>query len=159
MQEMQETRVRSLGGENSMEEEMATHSSILAWRIPWTEEPGELQFMGLQRDSIRTQSCPSLLLTQFSFPSFLQQLLSRFYVLRQGSFYRVTVEKKNLQCTPSPCHYFHSSPAPGVLWFEGCPPHNLLSNSKSNSNLIQHLVHFPVTSVVYIWMTVKASSY
>ena len=40
--------VRSLGGEDCLEEEMATHSSILAWRIPWTEEPGGLEFMGLQ---------------------------------------------------------------------------------------------------------------
>ena len=39
MQEMQETWVRSLGWEDPLEEEMATHSSILAWRIPWTEEP------------------------------------------------------------------------------------------------------------------------
>ena len=39
---IQETRVRSLGGEDSLEKGMATHSSILAWRIPWTEESGEL---------------------------------------------------------------------------------------------------------------------
>ena len=39
---MQETRFRSLGQEDTLEKEMATHSSILAWRIPWTEEPGEL---------------------------------------------------------------------------------------------------------------------
>ena len=46
---MQETQVQSLGQEDLLEEEMATHSSILAWRIPWTEEPGRLQFMGSQR--------------------------------------------------------------------------------------------------------------
>ena len=46
---MQETQVQSLGGEDPLEKEMATHSSILAWRIPWTEEPGRLQSMGLQR--------------------------------------------------------------------------------------------------------------
>ena len=45
----QETQVQSLDGEDPFEEEMATHSSILAWRIPWIEEPGELQFTGLQR--------------------------------------------------------------------------------------------------------------
>ena len=45
--EMQETCVRSLGQRDPLEEEMATHSSILAWRIPWTEEPGGLQSMGL----------------------------------------------------------------------------------------------------------------
>ena len=49
MQETQEMWVRSLGQQNPLEEEMATHSSILAWKIPWTEEPDELQSMGLQR--------------------------------------------------------------------------------------------------------------
>ena len=48
-QETQETRVRSLGWEDPLEEEVATHSSILAWRISWTEEPGGLQSTGLQR--------------------------------------------------------------------------------------------------------------
>ena len=46
---MQETWVRSLGVENPLENGMATHSSILAWRIPWTEEPGGLQSMRWQR--------------------------------------------------------------------------------------------------------------
>ena len=46
---MQESLVQSLDQENSLEKEMATHSSILAWRIRWTEEPGGLQSMGLQR--------------------------------------------------------------------------------------------------------------
>ena len=46
---MQETQVRSLGGEDALEKEMATHSSILAWRIPWTEEPGGLQSMESHR--------------------------------------------------------------------------------------------------------------
>ena len=45
---MQETWVRSLGQEDPLEKEMATHSSILAWRIPWMEEPGGLQSTGLQ---------------------------------------------------------------------------------------------------------------
>ena len=47
MQEMQETQVQSLGWDDTLEEVMATHSSILAWRIPWTEQPGSLQSMGL----------------------------------------------------------------------------------------------------------------
>ena len=46
---MQETLVQSLGWEDPLEKEMATHSSILAWEIPWTEEPGGLQYMGLQK--------------------------------------------------------------------------------------------------------------
>ena len=49
MQERQETQVQSLGQEGPLEEVMATHSSILVWRIPWTEEPGGLQSMGSQR--------------------------------------------------------------------------------------------------------------
>ena len=46
---MQETQVQSLGWEDPLEKEMASHSSILAWRIPWTEEPGGPQSMGSQR--------------------------------------------------------------------------------------------------------------
>ena len=46
---MQETWVRSLGWEDLLEKEMASHSSTLAWKIPWTEESGRLQSMGLQR--------------------------------------------------------------------------------------------------------------
>ena len=46
---MQETQVQPLGGEDPLEREMATHSSTLAWKIPWMEEPGGLQSMGLQR--------------------------------------------------------------------------------------------------------------
>ena len=46
---MQETRVQSLGQEDLLVKEMATHSSILAWEIPWTEEPGGLQSMGSQK--------------------------------------------------------------------------------------------------------------
>ena len=49
VQETQKMRVRSLGQEEPLEKEMATHFSILAWRIPWTEEPGRLQSMGSQR--------------------------------------------------------------------------------------------------------------
>ena len=46
---MLETRVQSLGWEDTLEKEMAIHSSILAWEIPWTEEPDRLQSMGLQK--------------------------------------------------------------------------------------------------------------
>ena len=46
---MRETRVRSLGQEDPLEKEMATHSSTLAWKIPWSEKPGRLQSMGSQR--------------------------------------------------------------------------------------------------------------
>ena len=46
---MQKTQVQSLGWENPLEKEMATHSSMLAWRVPWTEKPGGLQCTGSQR--------------------------------------------------------------------------------------------------------------
>ena len=49
MLEIQDSRVRSLSQEEPLEERMATHCSVLAWRIPWTEEPGRLQPMGSQR--------------------------------------------------------------------------------------------------------------
>ena len=72
MQEMQEMRVRSLGGEDPLEEGMATDSSILAWEIPWIEEPGRLQSTGPRRvgqnwtytkqdvPSVSFQTCTSL---------------------------------------------------------------------------------------------------
>ena len=47
---MQETQIRSLGWEDPLEKELATHSSVLAWDIPWTEEPGGLQSMGVGHD-------------------------------------------------------------------------------------------------------------
>ena len=58
MQEMQVTRVRSLLQEDPLEEGMAIHSSILAWRIPWTEEPGGLQSMGHKElDTTEVTAC------------------------------------------------------------------------------------------------------
>ena len=56
---MQETQVRSLGQEDPLEEGMATHSSILAWRIQWTEEPGGLQYMESQRSQTRLKQLSS----------------------------------------------------------------------------------------------------
>ena len=52
---MQQTWVQFLGWEHPLEKEMATHSSILAWRIPWTEQPGRLQSMGLQKSDTTWQ--------------------------------------------------------------------------------------------------------
>ena len=58
---MQETQVQSLGQEDPLEKEMAMHSGILAWRIPWTEEPGGLQSTGLESDTTDQR-------TRFTFP-------------------------------------------------------------------------------------------
>ena len=63
---IQETRVRSLGWEDPLEKEMATHSSILAWRIPWTEDPNRLQSMGSQRVRDTTEQLHFHLLLQKS---------------------------------------------------------------------------------------------
>ena len=60
MQELQETQVQSLGGEDPLEKKMATHSSILAWRITWTEEPGGVQAKG-HKESDMTKRLLSLL--------------------------------------------------------------------------------------------------
>ena len=54
---MQEMHVRSLGHEDLLEEEMATHSSTLAWGIPWTEEPGGVQSRGLQESDVTELVC------------------------------------------------------------------------------------------------------
>ena len=65
MQEAQEMSVQALGQEDLPEEETATHSSILAWKTPWTEEPGELQHMGSQRvghDGATKHACFSMAL-------------------------------------------------------------------------------------------------
>ena len=66
---LQETQVRSLGQEDPLEKGMATHSSILAWRIPWIEDPGQLQSMGLQRaghNQMTNTHIPENLLSTFS---------------------------------------------------------------------------------------------
>ena len=57
---MQETWVQSLGQEDPLEKEMATHSSILAWKIPWTEEPGGLQSTGVAKSQTRLSHFTSL---------------------------------------------------------------------------------------------------
>ena len=53
IQEMQKTWLQSLGQEDPLEEGMTTHSSVLAWRIPWAEEPGRLQYMESQKSAIQ----------------------------------------------------------------------------------------------------------
>ena len=58
---MQETQIQLLGWEDPLEKEMVTHSSILAWRIPWTEEPGRLQFIGLQESDTTLATKPPAL--------------------------------------------------------------------------------------------------
>ena len=58
---MQQTQVRSLGQKDPLEEKMATYSSIFAWKIPWTEEPGGLQSMGWQKSQTQLNIHPCML--------------------------------------------------------------------------------------------------
>ena len=80
---MQETWVRSLGQKNPLEKGMTIHSSILAWRIPWTEEHGRLQSMGLKRVGCYVKSLLFFLIDQYSFiciyhKAFIYSSLSRY---------------------------------------------------------------------------------
>ena len=75
---MWETRVRSLGQEDPLEEGMAIHSSILTWRIPWTEEPGRLQSMGSQRVG---QDCSSKLMLHVKLRVNLRNVRSEYSLL------------------------------------------------------------------------------
>ena len=75
---MRETGVRSLGWEDPLEKEMAIHSSTISWKIPWTEEPGRLQSMGLQRvghdlTSYRAYQGPRTLLIALQILNFLSK--------------------------------------------------------------------------------------
>ena len=111
---VQETRVRSLGREDPLEKEMATHSSTLAWRIPWTQEPGRLQPMGLQRVGHDWVTFLSLLL--FSSPPqvhtvHLQLLCVHFQTAvlphgRAGAFSRGSQFLPLIPHEPG-CHLFH----------------------------------------------------
>ena len=81
---MQEIQVRSLGQEDLLQKEMATHSSILTWEVPWTEESGGLQFTGLQRvghDLATKQQHSHLTLVQLCF--LIYTLFKVFYVFQQ----------------------------------------------------------------------------
>ena len=68
---MQETWIQSQGGEDPLEKEIATHSSILDWEIPWTEEPGGLQSVGSQKESDTTQATKHILLFNLFFTRIL----------------------------------------------------------------------------------------
>ena len=70
---MQETWIQSLGREDSLEKEMAAHSAILTWKIPWTKEPGGLQSMGSQSQTQLSDFTSSLQ------PKLLREFIERFY--------------------------------------------------------------------------------
>ena len=78
---MQETWVRSLGQEDPLEKEMATHSSTVAWRIPWREEPDRLQSMGLQRVGHDWVTLLSLSMQNMTFKNILNMTCFGYKVL------------------------------------------------------------------------------
>ena len=80
---MWETWVQSLGWEDPLEEGMATHCSILAWRISWTEEPGGLQSMGLQRVSHDRATKHSTLLEYIYWDSLVAQLVKNLPAMQE----------------------------------------------------------------------------
>ena len=73
---LQETQILFLGRDNALEKEMASHSSILAWRAPWTEEPGRLQFMGLER--VRYDWETNFQLSLFKLPDLTNQAWKQY---------------------------------------------------------------------------------
>ena len=91
---MRETRFQSLGREDPLEEEMATHSSILAWRIPWTEEPGGLQSTGSQRVGHNWATSLSLFF-------FLSTYISEY----AGSVFHNRKDKMLYQVFQGTCHW------------------------------------------------------
>ena len=86
---VQETCIQSLGWENPLEKRMATHSSIVAWRIPRTEEPGKLQSMGSQR--IRHEWATNA----FTLNIFVQLLFNQIKEMYKEEIYKIVTESKD----------------------------------------------------------------
>ena len=98
--------VRSLGWEDRLEKGMATHSSILAWRIPWTEEPGEPQSMGSQ--------CQTRLRDQARMH--VTHTLNKTITEKEASVYNAAAAAESLQSCPTPYTVApRGSPVPGIL--------------------------------------------
>ena len=111
---MQETRVQSLGWEDPLEEEMATHSSILAWKIPWTEEPGSLwvtkSWTWLKRLSMHAQSAFRLLASK-TVRGCISIVLKALSLQR---FVTAAIDSEYAQPHPAPdscLHILHTCPA------------------------------------------------
>ena len=128
---MRETWVRSVGQEDSMEKEMATHSSILAWRTPWMEEPGRLQFTGSQRvgHDWATSLTQSVLPKAHShsrmfgsgwvtIPSWLRgSLRSLLYSSFMYSFHLFLISSASIRSSPNFCPLLYPSLDEMFLWY------------------------------------------
>ena len=138
---MRETRVQSLGLEDPLEKEMATHSSILAWRVPWMEEPGRLQSMGLQGVRHDWATSLSLSFTNDSQPSLIPTKISPPPQAFQDS-------SKNIP-----------SPFPAWMWrhslgfLPAFPPPSLVSLISQATNMERKLLtcNFPMAFLLSMW--------
>ena len=129
MQTTQETWVRSLSWEESLEKEMATHSSILAWRIPWREDPGWLQSM-LQRVRQAWAHMPHCTVTNWTY-TFLRLRFAFVYNLKSSA-----LSRKWAHTQPSKCLHAH---------LQSLPPAPLCSiswQSKATADLLSANTHF-----------------
>ena len=135
---MRETRVRSLGWEDPLEKEMATHSSIHAWRIPWTEEPGRLQSMGSQSQTR---------LSDFTFTLYIRMIFGVLWVTENILLYfihllfEIDENQLSAEFMWEPSHVNHA-------WLDVIVP--LLSptpltqcHSQELPSFLAHLVLFP----------------
>ena len=144
MQEPQESQVWFLGLEDSLEESMTTHSSILAWRIPWTEQLGGLQSIGSERDGPNwsdlacTPAGLSVLRQNFSLQRVLAQLpyISETVICKGNR----KVEKKNLEDLDS---NYNSTEFPALLYWTS-------NNVPALNSEIGNLIHSAYLSE-YLW--------
>ena len=123
---MQETQVRSLGWEDPLKKGMATHSSILAWRIPWTEESGRLQSIGLQR--VRQDWAINTYCVSVQFSSVAQSCLTLCDPMNHSTP-GLPVHHQLLESTQTDVHWVGNAIQPS---------HPLLSPSPPALNLSQH---------------------
>ena len=112
---MRETWVRSLGWEDPLEKEMAAHSSTLAWKIPWTEEPGRLQPMGSQRVGHDWTTSLSLLWWLFIVTTVVRKQTCLFFFVVASDSRQTWIQHSQLcSLEQSACYYMHC--AFSVLW-------------------------------------------
>ena len=149
MKETQETQVQSLSREDPLEEEMATHSSVLAWGIPWTEEPGGLQSMGSQRVGDNWSDLAHIRASKIGFfwCGFLSEGRKRedrdllYKISKEARFLRLEKEKKcimhsviSMICRLSRINFRYHCP---VLWTE--EPGRLQSMGSKESDTTEQL--------------------
>ena len=152
MQETQETRVRSLGWEDPLKKEMAAHSSIFAWKIPWTEEPGRLQSMGSQTEPAQQLNCLAHLCPQRSLQFFLTLIPSIFLQPPWPPAWILSMLGTHLplrkEGTHLPLHWLSSIRMLYLQIITGFRPYLLCSNVISvRPALMAHRAPYPLASI------------